>query len=480
MLQRITFLTAITFAVTFTVQAQTKTLSVKPAPPQGKPQAVAMQPTPPPPPPPLPAMKRLNDKLEYAFVLDKKTSPMPKEGDVIKLTMISACNNRLMYNSIQQNKGKPVEFSVNKPSFKGDVINAIMLMTPGDSMICAADASDIFTNIKKPMPDFIKKGDKMIYYLKLVSIKTAADLQKEQQAKFQKQMQEQIAKQQAEMKKQNALDDKKLSAYFTKNNLTPTKSATGIYYTITQKGDGDVAKKNDKVRVKYTAKLLDGTLIETPLDSNGNVKPEFEFFSGSRGINGGADELISYLGKGGKGIAYIPSSMAFGKGGTPANPMKSSKPVPPNSIMIYEIEVTDIIAPVDEDAAIQTYFKNKGITGAQKTASGMYYLITKEGDGEKPQNGEKAVMNYTGYHLDGTKFDSNVDSNFHHVSPFEFDLGKGMVIKGWDEGVALLKKGSKATFFIPSNLGYGSTPRPNIPAFSTLLFDVELVDIKKP
>lgn len=480
MLQRITLLTAFTVAAIFTAYGQTKTIQTKPATSPVKPQAITMQQAPPPPPPALPAMKKLNDKLEYALVVDKKTSPNPKEGDVIKLHMTSACNNRLMYSSMQSNKGKPVEFSVNKPTFKSDIINAIMLMTPGDSMVCSADASDIFTNIKKPLPDFVKKGDKMIYYLKLISIKTAADVQKEQQANFQKQMKEQMAKQQAEMKKQNAADDKKLAAYFTKNGLVPTKSATGVYYTITQNGEGPTPKKNDKVKVKYTVKQLDGKIIESTLDSNGKEKPAFEFYVGNRGITSGADELISYMNKGSKGTAYVPSSMAYGKGGSPANPLRSSKAVAPNTILIYEMEVVDIEVPKDEDAAIQKYFKEKGITGAQKTSSGMYYLITKESEGEQPKVNDKVVMNYTGYHLDGTKFDSNVDTAFHHVSPFEFELGKGMVIKGWDEGVALLKKGTKATFFIPSNLAYGSSPRPNIPAFSTLLFDVELVDIKKP
>jgi FKBP-type peptidyl-prolyl cis-trans isomerase len=96
-------------------------------------------------------------------------------------------------------------------------------------------------------------------------------------------------------------------------------------------------------------------------------------------------------------------------------------------------------------------------------------------------------MNYTGTLLDGTKFDSNTDSAFSHVQPFEFALGLGQVIKGWDEGVSYLKPGSKATFYIPSPMAYGAQARPGgganpkgIPANSILFFDVELVGIKKP
>ncbi|MBK8144619.1 MAG: FKBP-type peptidyl-prolyl cis-trans isomerase [Bacteroidetes bacterium] len=94
-------------------------------------------------------------------------------------------------------------------------------------------------------------------------------------------------------------------------------------------------------------------------------------------------------------------------------------------------------------------------------------------------------MNYRGKLLDGTTFDSNIDSAFNHMTPFEFPLGVNRVIRGWDEGVALLPLGSKATFYIPSRLGYAAQAVPGnpnnpkgIPANSILIFDVELTNIK--
>jgi FKBP-type peptidyl-prolyl cis-trans isomerase len=88
-------------------------------------------------------------------------------------------------------------------------------------------------------------------------------------------------------------------------------------------------------------------------------------------------------------------------------------------------------------------------------------------------------MNYTGKLMDGTKFDSNQDSTFHHMEPFTFPIGVGQVIPGWDEGVMLLNKGAKATLFIPSGLAYGEhPPTPAIPANSILVFDVEVVSYK--
>ena len=83
-------------------------------------------------------------------------------------------------------------------------------------------------------------------------------------------------------------------------------------------------------------------------------------------------------------------------------------------------------------------------------------------------------VHYTGTLLNGTKFDSSRDRK----EPFEFTLGKGQVIKGWDEGIAKMKVGGKATLVIPSSLGYAERDMGTIPPYSTLVFDVELLDVK--
>ena len=111
---------------------------------------------------------------------------------------------------------------------------------------------------------------------------------------------------------------------------------------------------------------------------------------------------------------------------------------------------------------------------ATETESGLKYLILKEGDGEKPQYGQTVSVHYSGYLVDGTKFDSSYDKN----KPIEFSLGKGEMIKGFDEGFSLLNVGSKAKFIIPSELGYGSGGRRGfIPPDATLIFEVELLSI---
>jgi FKBP-type peptidyl-prolyl cis-trans isomerase len=110
------------------------------------------------------------------------------------------------------------------------------------------------------------------------------------------------------------------------------------------------------------------------------------------------------------------------------------------------------------------------------------YLINSNSTTMSAQNGDTVFVNYTGKLVDGTKFDSSLDRGV----PIDFTLGVGRVIKGWDQGILGMKVGEKKTLTIPPELGYGAQAIPDgrgnilIPANSTLIFDVELVDIKRP
>jgi peptidylprolyl isomerase len=128
-------------------------------------------------------------------------------------------------------------------------------------------------------------------------------------------------------------------------------------------------------------------------------------------------------------------------------------------------------APADE--------KKGGESKMQKSPSGLQWEDIKVGTGATPKPGQTCVMHYTGWLWEdgakGKKFDSSVDRG----KPFEFPLGQGRVIKGWDEGVATMKVGGKRNLLIPPSLGYGARGAGGvIPPNATLFFEVELLDLK--
>jgi FKBP-type peptidyl-prolyl cis-trans isomerase len=133
-----------------------------------------------------------------------------------------------------------------------------------------------------------------------------------------------------------------------------------------------------------------------------------------------------------------------------------------------EDESTNPSSQAEQDQILQDYFTENNIT-PQKTASGLYYVVTEQGT--PIQNGETITVNYEGKLLSGEKFDSSFDRG----QPFSFPVGTGRVIQGWDEGIPLIGKGGKGTLYLPSHLGYGSRASGSvIKPYSILVFRVEV------
>ena len=125
--------------------------------------------------------------------------------------------------------------------------------------------------------------------------------------------------------------------------------------------------------------------------------------------------------------------------------------------------------------ALKVWFVESRKLGMEYTESGLGIKMIKEGDGVLPEKGQKVKVHYSGYLADGEKFDSSVDRD----EPFDFVLGAGRVIKGWDEGFAKLKVGSKAILEIPAKLGYGNRGAGGvIPPGATLYFEIELLGVE--
>ena len=239
---------------------------------------------------------------------------------------------------------------------------------------------------------------------------------------------------------------------------TTVKTASGLEYTETKAGDGPAPKAGDIVSVHYTGKLTDGKKFDSSVDRG----QPFQFPLGAGRVIKGWDEGIALMKKGGKAILTIPPELGYGARG-------AGGVIPPNATLVFEVELVDILpgAPVAPTKVNEADY--------QTTPTGLKYYDFAVGAGATPQKGQQVTVHYTGWLIDGKKFDSSLDRG----EAFAFPIGAGQVIRGWDEGVMSMKVGGKRQLVIPPELGYGARGAGGvIPANATLIFEVELLGVK--
>lgn len=157
-------------------------------------------------------------------------------------------------------------------------------------------------------------------------------------------------------------------------------------------------------------------------------------------------------------------------GGEPAIPVEDAQKI----INDYLEDLSKKAEALAREEGEKFLSENAKKENVKITASGLQYIVEKEGNGAQPSATDEVTVHYTGRLLNGTVFDSSVNRG----EPATFPLNR--VIPGWTEGVQLMKEGAKYTFFIPSNLAYGPSGVPNaIPPHSTLIFEVELIKVNK-
>ncbi|UII22835.1 FKBP-type peptidyl-prolyl cis-trans isomerase [Fulvivirga ligni] len=286
------------------------------------------------------------------------------------------------------------------------------------------------------------------------------------------------------------------------------QTSSGLKYTLLREGDGEAIKDSSFMVLNMTYKDNNDSVWMTTAEKGiPAVVPKND--SVWAASDGSIEQIFNDLRIGDSVTFEIATADFF------ANSVKS--PVPPmvdkEGTLTFNIGVADAMnqeefmawredmmkkqqqkmeAEAEEQLeadkkTIEEYLAENNIE-AQSTESGLYYVITEEGTGESPQDGDMVEVAYAGHVLDGAYFDTSIESvakeqDMYNENrpggyvPYAFPLGRGRVIRGWDEGVALLKKGSKATLYVPSGMAYGPRKRSDvITENSILVFDVELVD----
>jgi FKBP-type peptidyl-prolyl cis-trans isomerase len=279
-------------------------------------------------------------------------------------------------------------------------------------------------------------------------------------------------------------------------------TSDGIEYTYVSEGK-EATKDGDYVLYNFVAKTGNDSVFISSYDQ---PIPPYLQHQDSADAQSGIDEIFLNLKKGDSIRVMSKANKIFGANIPPFLDSAENITIEIGVVNVIEQEVfqdyyNDLMAAQqkkqEEDAkkqleediqTIEKYISENNLT-ATKTESGLFYVIEKEGTGDQVEQGNTISVDYTGYVMDGTVFDTSVESRAkdsntftegRDYEPISFAVGQGRVIPGWDEGLLYLKKGSVAKLLIPSPLAYGPSQRSEvIKPNSILIFDVEVTDVQK-
>ncbi len=265
--------------------------------------------------------KTTDDGLTYKIHTENEGAKIT-EGDYISMDMIysyhsdSLDKDSVLFNTYEQ--GRKVDLMIMKPTFKGDLMDALMLCTAGDSMTCKINADSLFTRtFGFPRPEFIPAGSPITFQLKINKVTPKAKLQEELDR---------------EKATQIGAEKKIIDQYIADNKLQAKATGTGLQYIITREGTGIMPQSGDTVVVKYTGKLLDGKVFDS---SEGREAIRFPIGEGQ--VIPGWDEGIALLKKGAKATLVIPSHLGYGPNGA------GGGVIPANATLLFDVQLIDVV-----------------------------------------------------------------------------------------------------------------------------------------
>lgn len=253
--------------------------------------------------------------LKYQVFDHKDDARKAKLGDIMSFNLVLKNGADSTLRDTYK-EGTPVKMVLQAPPFKGSFEEGLAMLAAGDSAKFMINADTLFAKMMQPMPPMIKKGSELTFTVKVISVLTSEEFQKQQS--------------QAGVK-QKTIDAKIIEDYITKNNLKgkAQKTASGLYYVAEVPGSGASPVQGDHVKVHYTGKFLDGK----EFDSSKNQGKPLELNIGAGMVIPGWEEGIMLMKKGEKGLLIIPSGLAYGP--------ETYGPIPGNSVLKFEMELID-------------------------------------------------------------------------------------------------------------------------------------------
>lgn len=256
--------------------------------------------------------------LEYK-ILTKGSGPHAKIGDFIQVHIVETVHDSAVFDSYKQGPDGPMWQEIQKPSGQRfDLMEGFALLSKGDSAEFVVPADSVLNVFNRP--PFIKKGDKLKFFVKVLDVKDSM------------QYQSSLA---LEEKAQAAKDDSTITVYMNTNHLTGTKTDEGVYVITQTAGSGPKPQDGQEVTLWYTGKTLDGHIFDSNEDSAFHHTQPLIFTMGRGMMIPGVEDGVKTLSKGAIATLIVPSALAYG-------PRGHMPVIKPNSVLIFDVKLTDI------------------------------------------------------------------------------------------------------------------------------------------
>jgi FKBP-type peptidyl-prolyl cis-trans isomerase len=366
----------------------------------------------------------LAPKLEYSqtqsglkySVIKKGNGISPVNGDLVIIHYTGTLEDGSIFER-SRDRNAPVSFRIGSNQLIDGLLEGLKLMRVGDhfSLIIPPNLA-----YGQNQVGIIPPNSTLNYVVELIDVKKGIEISKPAKEKYEKKV-----------------------------------TSSGLVYAVVEKGKGAKAFEGLVVKIQYTGFFGDDIIFDS---SQERGKP-LEAKLGDGTLIMGLEEGLTYLHQGDKARLWIPSDLAYGSEGRGL--------IPPDTDLVFDVEILEV-----KEAPVVFPFVVSG-KDTIETLSGLKYIVVSPGRGEHPKPGQIVKLHYSAYLTNGFMFDSSLERS----EPFSVVAGKGLMIKGWEEGVMLMKRNAKFRFIIPHHLAFGKKSMGNVPAFSTVIFDIELIEI---
>lgn len=396
-----------------------------------------------------------------------KQGEMPKIGDYVIIDVKHTMGETLFYSSEYEDENG-LEVELTEPSFVGDMMAGLLNMHLNDSatVVFLVDSLCIKSMGMKAVPNYLTVGMPVYIDIRLKTIVPAEEV---------------AAQQKMELLRRQQDDEDRLAMYYSNEKYTITESGLII---LNVKGKGPGPKDGEILNINFNLITLDG---DTLLDLFEREPVAVRYGDLELGL--GFAEAMGYVPAGGEGHFVIPSSLAFDSLG-----LENS--ILPYTSLVLNVENTSILTQAEYEAEqirlreieeienqkrlkeepdrIEKFVKEHNIQVAP-SPSGVYYLEIAKGAGEVVDIGDVVSIHYNLYNID----DKLIETSFEG-EPLQFVYGNNEMVPGIEEAVGNMRVGGKATIVVPSEMGFGDIAiDKELPAYSTVVFYIELIDVQK-